>query len=282
MNLDYIKSPLFYTNTTGKFLYIRHGKTLFNQVETEENKFIVKVDKNYLDSPLADVGISQAKSIQSIVNTFDIEEIYVSPLTRALQTASYIFENHPQRENITIKVHPLITETVNGVHDFTYDITERKNKFNLNTHPVKFDWCYFDQKFPSKQEQDLNFLTYIDYFNEKQKKEAFGRVYDVYNKGNIEELKQSVADLSKYAVDAGFPRCEKLKSMLNRGLAFETFLKVKHKETLNNTNRKVIVIMHSSFGKICTSEKALNMEEINDFPDDCYMMKNCEIISKNI
>ena len=98
MNLDYIKSPLFYTNTTGKFLYIRHGKTLFNQVETEENKFIVKVDKNYLDSPLADVGISQAKSIQSIVNIFDIEEIYVSPLTRALQTASYIFENHPQRD----------------------------------------------------------------------------------------------------------------------------------------------------------------------------------------
>ena len=276
------KSPLFFQDTSGKFLYIRHGKTHFNHASTPENRFIIKTQKNYINCPLSEIGISQAKSIQSIVNNFDIEAIYVSPLTRTLQTVLHIFENHPQKDNIIIKVHPLITESVSGVHDFSYDISERKQQFNINSQPIKFDWSYFDKKFPTKKEQDLNFLSYIDYFNEEQKKETFGKIYDAYDKEDIEELKESIADLSKYAVNLGLLRCEKLQSMLKRSLEFENFLRETHKQTITDTNKKVIVVMHSSFGRICTSEQALTMENIPDFPEDCYMMSNCEIISKNI
>ena len=247
-----------------------------------KNKFIIKTYKQYIDSPLSSLGLSQAKSIQVYANKFDIEEIYVSPLTRALQTALYIFANHPQRDKLVIKIHPLITETVSGVHDFAYDITERKRLFNMNSFPIKFDWTYFDEKFPTKKEQDLNFLSYIDYFNEEQKNETFSKIYEAYEENNKEKLKQNVADLSKYAVNLGLYRCEKLQSMLKRGLEFEKFLKDKHKQTIEDSTKKVIVVTHSSFGKICTSEKALSMGDIPDFPKDCYMMSNCEIISKNI
>lgn len=273
--------PLFFKNTDGKFLFIRHGQTVFNQDQTSENKLIIKTQAEYIDSHLSEKGISQAKSICDQVGAFDVEAVYVSPLTRALQTAFYVFENHPQRDKIVIKVHPFITETVNGVHDFSCDIDERKNKFNMESK-VKFDWSIFDSFFDTKRRQDLYYMEYMDNFNDEQKKEIFGKVYQAYDTGNKEILLKSIANMSKYAVDLGLLRCESLKAMLQRGNKFELFLKDTYKETEKDLKRKVITITHSSLCKVLTSPKAYYMKEIPDFPDDCYMMKNCEIISMNI
>lgn len=274
-------SPLFNKDSNGKFLFIRHGETIFNSYTTPENKFEIKTKAEYINSPLSDKGKEQAKSLNETVNKFYIEDIYVSPLTRALQTAYLIFENHPQRENIVIKVHPWVTETVSGVHDFSYDISERKAEFNMNSK-VKFDWSIFDEFFPTKKEQDLNFLEYIDYFDEQQRHDTFDPIYKAYDEGNKEELIKNVAYLSRYAVDHGFLRCETLKAMLQRGNRFKLYLKDKYKDTFNDLNKKVIVVTHSSLCKILTSKKAYAMKEIPDFPDDSYMMNNCEIISMNI
>jgi broad specificity phosphatase PhoE len=73
--------------------FIRHGTALhnINYKTMGESAFTTT-----RDTPLVEKGISDAKLLNSTwINKDNIELIIVSPLTRTLDTANIIFDNHP-------------------------------------------------------------------------------------------------------------------------------------------------------------------------------------------
>ena len=121
-----IPEKLYDSNLNGKILYIRHGQTNYNKNSNKSNLNIMKIKSEYIDCDINEKGIEQTKKISNIIEQLDIEEIYVSPLSRTLHTALILFKNHPQKDKIIIKVHPLITEVISGVHGFSFDIQNKE------------------------------------------------------------------------------------------------------------------------------------------------------------
>ena len=71
---------------------IRHGRAFHNVLSDKigEKAFFLKES---FDAPLVEEGILQAKELgENLKQMMKIDIVFVSPLTRALQTAEYIFE----------------------------------------------------------------------------------------------------------------------------------------------------------------------------------------------
>ena len=275
--IDSIPSKLYIPDTSGRFLYIRHGETQYN-IDSENIEYnVIKTMSEYIDCPLTENGKQQAKNCQSLFNSFDIEQIFVSPLYRALQTASILFENHPNKKNINIKIHPLLTEIVSGVHNFTYEIQKHKLEFNENSN-IKFDWSIFDEYYNTAILQDLFFLNFIDRLNDQEKKEQFDKIYFKYGKN---EIKESVANLSKYVVEKNIKYHESVYHLFLRNIEFKNFLKKNFKNDNVNNNKKIIVVTHNCFCMMGTSKDAykLTYNDEDNFPEDRYDLQNCEVIS---
>ena len=270
-----IPEKLYEKNTNGKILYIRHGQTNYNKNSNKSNLNIISTKPEYIDCDLNEKGIEQTNKLSNQIIKLKIEQIYVSPLSRALHTALILFKNHPDKDKIIIKIHPLITEVISGVHGFVFDIQNSKKIYNMNSE-IKFDWSIFDSYYKSYIDQDLFFLNFIDCFSEKKLKEKLDKIYSFYGKDN---LKIKLGEFAKSRVDSGFKRFETLNHLFKRNLEFKKFLYETHKNNLNDINNKIIIITHSAFTKISTSKKAYLEELKSIFPNDCYKINNCEIIS---
>ena len=70
-------------------LFIRHGQSVANAAGPHKDG----KDLRYYDAQLTTTGCAQASSWRSEAPQWDVEVIMVSPLIRALQTASLIFED---------------------------------------------------------------------------------------------------------------------------------------------------------------------------------------------
>ena len=270
-----IPEKLYEKNTNGKILYIRHGQTNYNKNSNKSNLNIISTKPEYIDCDLNEKGIEQTNKLSNQIIKLKIEQIYVSPLSRALHTALILFKNHPDKDKIIIKIHPLITEVISGVHGFVFDIQNSKKIYNMDNE-IKFDWSIFDSYYKSYIDQDLFFLNFIDCFSEKKLKEKLDKIYSFYGKEN---LKIKLGEFAKSRVDSGFKRFETLNHLFKRNLEFKKFLYETHKNNLNDINNKIIIITHSAFTKISTSKKAYLEELKSIFPNDCYKINNCEIIS---
>ena len=270
-----IPEKLYEKNTNGKILYIRHGQTNYNKNSNKSNLNIISTKPEYIDCDLNEKGIEQTNKLSNQIIKLKIEQIYVSPLSRALHTALILFKNHPDKDKIIIKIHPLITEVISGVHGFVFDIQNSKKIYNMDNE-IKFDWSIFDSYYKSYIDQDLFFLNFIDCFSEKKLKEKLDKIYSFYGKDN---LKIKLGEFAKSRVDSGFKRFETLNHLFKRNLEFKKFLYETHKNNLNDINNKIIIITHSAFTQISTSKKAYLGDLKNIFPNDCCKMNNCEIIS---
>ena len=274
-----IPDPVYFNNTDGKFLYVRHGKTFYNiEFEKLGSDKTIKTDPKFIDCELSPEGIKQAREKQSIFNSFKIEDIYVSPLYRTLQTAYYLFETHPNKKNITIYVHPLISENVNATHDITIDIKKSKKKFNENSE-IKYDWNIFESYYKTEKEQDLYYLNFIDLLDEKEKNNIINKIYLNYGTDN---LKNCLSEMVELENKFNLYFLESYKHIFYRNYQFKEFLREKYKNSLNNKDMKVVIISHGGYCKIGTSKKAYEIEKIDKLPEDCYFFKNCEIVSMNI
>ena len=268
---------IFEKNTEGKFLYIRHGETTKNKRMEVIDKNKLKAIPEYLDCELDKKGIEQAKKASEIISNFEIEDIWVSPLHRTLQTAFYLFENNPNRDKLVLKVNPFIIEAMSGTDTLSFLISKRKKEFNMNSK-VKFDWSYFDSIYTNQKDQDLFYLDFIDKIPEEDKNKLINDIKDNYDI-NEDKLRESVLNLCYYITNHNIDRIETLLHVFNRNLKFKEFLSKKYDN--RDPNKKIIIITHSRFISISTSKKIYSMNEVNDYPDDTYCPKNCEIISIN-
>ena len=72
---------------------------------------------------------------------------------------------------------------------------------------------------------------------------------------------------------------ESFKHVYERFLEFKNFLMNKYKDSMNDLNKKIIVITHGDFLRVITNKYLYNNDDENFFPKDCCHCKNCDIIS---
>ena len=266
---------LYSLDTLGKVIYIRHGRSIYNDDCEKLGEMNIITNPIYLNADLCEKGIKQAQSKQNVYNKLDISQGFVPPLNRAIQTAFNIFENHPQRHKFTFIVHPFLTEIVISITDLIDDIEKTKKKYNLNSK-VKFDWSLFDEYYKTEKEKNLFFFNFVDAFDNETKKYFVNKINESYKKpeflNNLSEMIQKEMDLKLWGI-------ETLNHCFYRSLNFKKYIKNKYKDDLNNNEKKIIVVTHSDYVRLASSKKAFENEIIKNFPDDGILLKNCECLS---
>ena len=268
-------NPIFSLDTSGKFLFMRHGETFFNR----EKYFYSRGNPEFCDSHLSDDGINQIKLSQETINKLNIEKVFVSPYYRTLQTVTIALENYPNLKDITVVVHPKLAEVVCGAQEFIVDIKQNKKDFNMDSK-VKIDWSYFE-KYIQDIKFDENFFYFenIDSFDEKEIYDEYAYLKKIYDendsKGSLKE------ELGKFLKSKN-KKCSKYESSKHSYERFENlmnFLTNEFKDTINDTNKKVLCVSHSSFIKAGIDSKQKAMKKQSKKHHKQFQIKNGEIVS---
>ncbi|MDP4024776.1 histidine phosphatase family protein [Methylobacterium sp. NEAU 140] len=82
-----------------RILCIRHGESTFNAAHR-----LSGVDPGLRDARLTPRGHAQAEEARERLRTIPFELVVVSPLTRAIETASILFGEHPSRPRVLVEV----------------------------------------------------------------------------------------------------------------------------------------------------------------------------------
>ena len=65
-----------------------------------------------IDAGLTSKGIEEAVEKQNYANQIDFTLVYVSPMRRTIQTAYFLFKEHPAFDKIKFVLAPLARETL--------------------------------------------------------------------------------------------------------------------------------------------------------------------------
>ena len=271
-NEDQKEERNYYQNLSEKLLIMRHGETDFNADPDKDNRV---TNPKYPDCRLNQNGINQAKSKQGLINTLTLEKVYVSPIYRALQTVTYCLENYPNKNNIVVVVHPLVSEISNCINDYILDIKQTKKDFNMNSK-IKVDWSLFDE-YVKTIKYDENFY-YFDNFDCYESNEMYQKLKNIYDNGDIDGLRNGLSELATKRFQAKI-RFESLKHLQGRFIKFCDYLREKHKDTLEDKNNKILVVSHCAYIKIGTDLTPYESEKIQDYHSTVYSPNNCEILS---
>ena len=256
-----------------KLLIMRHGETDFNADTDKGNRI---TNPKYPDCRLNQNGISQAKSKQGLINSLTLEKVYVSPIYRALQTVTYCLENHPNKNNIVVVVHPLVSEISNCINDYILDIKQTKKDFNMNSK-IKVDWSLFDEYVKTiKYEENFYYFDNFDCYEGKEI--MYQKLKNIYNNGDIDGLRNGLSELATLRFQAKI-RFESLKHLQGRFNKFCEYIREHHKDTLNDKKNKILVVSHCAYIKIGTDLTPYESEKIQDYHSTCYSPENCEILS---
>ena len=110
-----------------KLLYlIRHGHALHNELYTTLGVQAFRIPE-VIDSPLTEIGHTQALNLSKTIMNHNIELVLVSPLLRTLETANNIFRTHdvPIVCEEFLREYPIGLDTCNK----RSDISEMREKF---------------------------------------------------------------------------------------------------------------------------------------------------------
>ena len=269
-----LTNRIFAKNLDGKIIFIRHGETDYN-IDFGKKESKIKYDINYLDGHLNSNGQKQAEKSSELFKNLDVEAIYVSPLYRTIESANNIFKNHPKKNNLEIIIHPLLTEVVSSMNNFTDDIEIKKNLYNEKSE-IKINWNLFDEEFKTKEEQNFYYMKYVNLLPKEKYDNIKNKMYNSYKAG---KMKESISELGKIINDLKMKRIESLNHLFNRTVKFKEYLKDKYKNSMNDCNKKIIIISHSCFGQMFTSKECIGKKNIKEYPKDCCDMGNCEAIS---
>ena len=278
-NNNQIENNIYYSkDSKGKLLFMRHGETFFN-IEPDKKGRVT--NPKYIDCKMTEKGIEQSKSIQNVLNQLSFEKIYISPMYRTFQTISYALENHPKLNEITVTVQPLVNEVTSCVQDYLLDIKKTKKDFNINSK-LKFDWSLFDEYVKTiKWDENFYYFDNFDCFEENKKNEMYQKLKNYYDSGDFTSFEQGLSDLAKIRY-AQKKRFESLKHLQIRFNKFLDFIRQEHKETLNDLDKKILVVTHDSMIKCATDRNLYETEDIQNYHPKSYSPKNCEIISIKI
>ena len=150
---------------------IRHGKAAHNALNDKIGEKAYFLKESY-DAPLLEEGILQAKELgENSKQLMNIGVVFVSPLTRTLQTAENIFKNNKKVKTIALDK---IKEFPQGIHI----CNKRRNRIELKEKFKKVDFSLLDSDSDQMWREDR------------------------YEK--IEELKQRIDEFTKYILNENY------------------------------------------------------------------------------
>ncbi len=138
--IDSIPSKLYIPDTSGRFLYIRHGETQYN-IDSENIEYnVIKTMSEYIDCPLTENGKKQAKELgvklKQIIQNESIK-FYVSPYTRTRQTYYYILESFKENKKKTFYDYRLREQEFGNLH--LYDIPNHLKRIWVGRFYYRFN-----------------------------------------------------------------------------------------------------------------------------------------------
>ena len=154
---------------------VRHAHSLFNMWDdwyegrlkdsdltpaelTFASSIVDKFDFNLVDPYLSHIGVNQCIAAQHTINQLPIKYVLVSPIQRTLETATLLFEAHPNRAAIKFIVLPIIREIMANPDDIpVFTLSRFKDKYESHKD-LHFDFSLVE----NSRNRLLYFLETMD------------------------------------------------------------------------------------------------------------------------
>lgn len=113
---------------------------------SNDNLLDVMTRPSLRDCTLSMLGYEQAVYASKYAHKFKVHTVYVSPLVRAIETAYFLFKDHPDKPKL--KVVPLMREHLHSVCDIPSSISLIEARFKKGV--LEMDFSMFDS-FPDRE-----------------------------------------------------------------------------------------------------------------------------------
>lgn len=123
---------------TKNVYFLRHGRAEHNQWHIDNQEEECQI----IDPNLVDHGVLQAKKNQSVINSLDIKLVFVSPLSRALNTAILATEHLKEKPKIIVTSQ--LREIYKGNTDMGTKKSILKDKYSDYNH-ICFEHIHKDE-----------------------------------------------------------------------------------------------------------------------------------------
>ena len=110
--------------------FIRHGETLWNTL---------KIFQGRSDSPLTELGISQAERLSERLKNTDFIDFYSSPMGRTIQTTKIIMGDREQEIKFIEEFKEISMGDIEGLPRLEFEEKYPKEFYDFFNNPVEYD-----------------------------------------------------------------------------------------------------------------------------------------------
>lgn len=110
--------------------FIRHGETLWNTL---------KIFQGSSDSPLTELGISQAEKLSAKLKDVKFTDFYSSPMGRTIQTTKIIMGDRKQKIKFIDEFKEISMGDIEGVPRSEFEEKYPKEFYDFFNNPVDYD-----------------------------------------------------------------------------------------------------------------------------------------------
>lgn len=110
--------------------FIRHGETLWNTL---------KIFQGSSDSPLTELGISQAEKLSKKLKDIEFTDFYSSPMGRTIQTTKIIMGDRKQKIKFMEEFKEISMGDIEGVPRSEFEEKYPKEFYDFFNNPVDYD-----------------------------------------------------------------------------------------------------------------------------------------------
>lgn len=110
--------------------FIRHGETLWNTL---------KIFQGSSDSPLTELGISQAEKLAERLKDIEFTEFYSSPMGRTIQTSRIVMGDRKQKLKFIDEFREISMGDMEGVPRQEFESRYPKEFFDFFNNPVDYN-----------------------------------------------------------------------------------------------------------------------------------------------
>lgn len=110
--------------------FIRHGETLWNTL---------KIFQGSSDSPLTELGISQAEKLSAKLKDIEFTDFYSSPMGRTIQTTKIIMGDRKQKIKFIEEFKEISMGDIEGVPRSEFEEKYPKEFYDFFNNPVDYD-----------------------------------------------------------------------------------------------------------------------------------------------
>jgi len=257
-----------------KFMLVRHALSEYNfnivkayATTTHVNELDLclkahRINKESFDCQLHQLGVLQAKSCQKVYNEIEFKAVFVSPMRRTLQTAYYLFETHPDRQNIKFIVLPMLRGDKRAIYHLSIDSISAAKEEYTNKNGICYDFSHCSQFKAS----EVNGVDIFRSDEERKRVTRSDRTDESGDNSNFEVIKSE----SSYN-DETKEWLEDKTEMNTNSQRIKDFLNKWNRENPSDENKKIAAVSHSA------SLKAFKAKEEKDSSaEEFTYFQNCE------